>query len=387
MTRRDRANRTSERNIPCWCGSGKKYKKCHSGRERQPRATRSDAIDALRASESRRLCLHPAASIDTCTGDIVRAHSVQRSLVRRIARNGKVYSPTRDFGDLYRVQDEIPLRLRGLNEVTTFTGFCKRHDTELFRPIEMHDVRACQEHACLLAYRASSREYYHKHGMVSMEQFAKSLDRGRSISRQVAHQDWTSEWFTAARSGLADLAIGHDELANAISAGDYSCMDYFVLWLESPPQVMCSFATQPDWGFDARPIQNLRNVNAPAESIYGTALCSGDCGCFFFTWLRRGRAVCVELVNSLLTLSSDRIPDALIAFEFCVSDNLCIGPDWWESLDEDVKVKLRTNLKVGAGPEDDITSNYLDCSGVYAANWRVIRIETNVPDFENARSI
>ncbi|EPY4057442.1 SEC-C metal-binding domain-containing protein [Klebsiella variicola] len=35
------------RNDSCWCGSGKKYKRCHLGREREKNIDRGEAIQFL----------------------------------------------------------------------------------------------------------------------------------------------------------------------------------------------------------------------------------------------------------------------------------------------------------------------------------------------------
>ena len=41
------------RNEPCWCGSGRKYKKCHLGREQLPLAERADWLYAKAAQHAR----------------------------------------------------------------------------------------------------------------------------------------------------------------------------------------------------------------------------------------------------------------------------------------------------------------------------------------------
>ena len=68
---------TVGRNKPCWCGSGKKFKKCHYGRERE----KALPLEALGAELGRffktKECLHPNASKDVC-GKIIAAHTLQR---------------------------------------------------------------------------------------------------------------------------------------------------------------------------------------------------------------------------------------------------------------------------------------------------------------------
>jgi SEC-C motif len=56
------------RNDPCWCGSGKKYKKCHIDRKDQE-AVRSWEVDAhFRKRRDKGECLHIGATAGSICG-------------------------------------------------------------------------------------------------------------------------------------------------------------------------------------------------------------------------------------------------------------------------------------------------------------------------------
>lgn len=102
-------------------------------------------------------CLEPAMQ---CSGQIIRAHTVQNSrILDLLVRDGHVislrHSLDKDKGPV------IDYKLVGRNEATTFTGLCDVHDREIFKPIDTNDidVRNAQQ-LFLLAYRSVLRELH-----------------------------------------------------------------------------------------------------------------------------------------------------------------------------------------------------------------------------------
>jgi len=50
------------RNEPCWCGSGKKFKKCHMGREKEEPVKLSDIFQTEKQAFGKELCLYPSTT-------------------------------------------------------------------------------------------------------------------------------------------------------------------------------------------------------------------------------------------------------------------------------------------------------------------------------------
>lgn len=102
-------------------------------------------------------CLEPHWQ---CKAEPIYAHSIQNArIIDRIAEDGHVttmsvtYRPNSPpFPDFGRV---------GRNKATTFEGFCAKHDSEVFRRIDVEPIDTSdQEQLFLLAYRAATRELY-----------------------------------------------------------------------------------------------------------------------------------------------------------------------------------------------------------------------------------
>ena len=140
------------RNDPCWCGSGKKFKKCHLDKEREKPLPLPAAAGVVRKAFQQRMCLHPEASADAC-GKVISAHTIQRqgALSRLVDATGHCLT----FYPAFAQKGQEPQR-RGWREASTFTGFCDQHDGKTFAPIETQSFRGTEEQCFLLAYRAGA---------------------------------------------------------------------------------------------------------------------------------------------------------------------------------------------------------------------------------------
>lgn len=101
-------------------------------------------------------CLDPTLS---CTEKAINAHSVQNATsLGLIAEGNHVYELR------MRVKNGSPECLFekvGRNQASTFPGFCSRHDTEIFKPIDTKPLSLDDaEQLFLIAYRSVTRELH-----------------------------------------------------------------------------------------------------------------------------------------------------------------------------------------------------------------------------------
>ncbi len=126
-------------------------------REQMDRPQLHDMIDLYRELTATKYCSHPVRS--GCEGQIVKAHTVPKSgSLRRIAEGGHVYQFRADLPLLKRTHGKPTEKLIGINEASTFTGFCSRHDSKLFEPIEAHPFKPIPQHAQSVGHQAKIRE-------------------------------------------------------------------------------------------------------------------------------------------------------------------------------------------------------------------------------------
>jgi hypothetical protein len=204
----------SLRNLPCWCGSGKKYKKCHLNRDKQAPANFFEAADRQRKIFRRKDCLHPSAPKE-CKGGIVRAHSVRRKAdLSSIARNGHVYQGRADPSVLMKSGGKPKSVLIGINEASTFLGFCGHHDGVTFAPLETRKFESSDEQCFLLAYRNLAREFYVKRAQHASTDIWRDSDRGQPLGTQVAKQRVITIMQQAMKESLSNLEY-HKSLYDA----------------------------------------------------------------------------------------------------------------------------------------------------------------------------
>lgn len=102
-------------------------------------------------------CFHGG---ENCGGIIIKAHTIQlNGILDKLAEKGRVY--------MFRPNSESNmysnLKLIGKGQATTFRGFCKKHDQEIFENIDKSDYELeNKEQEFLFVYRALAKAYHSK---------------------------------------------------------------------------------------------------------------------------------------------------------------------------------------------------------------------------------
>lgn len=358
------------RNDPCWCGSGKKYKKCHLERADQPRPTFSEVAEDQRRTKQAR-CLHPKAP-DECEGKIIKAHTIQRSGgLTRIARDGHVYGGKADLGVLKKSDGVIPFALIGINEASTFTGFCSRHDTELFRPIETEPFTASQEQLLLYGYRPICRELYTKLQLQRGEEKRSTYDRGLPLHQQIQYQFLDSAVVNSTTLAVRDQKEHKREYDRLLLKRDYQSVNGLVIEFDTTPAVLVSAAYFPDFDFRGAALQDFATMKK-LDVVSYSVVPSDSGGMAVFSWVGNQPAA-EKFVESLLELSDEETPDALLRFTFEYFENTFIEPSWWESLDVRYRNALTQRLNDAADLSKERKKDCLVDDGMRAASWHVTK--------------
>lgn len=362
------------RNDLCWCGSGKKFKKCHMGREEMPRLQFHEMLGRVKSVLSSKYCSHPTKS--ECSGKIIRAHTIPKGgSLRSIAREGKVYAFKADFSLLMKNDGQFREELVGVNDVSTFTGFCSFHDDKIFAPIEKHPLNAVPEHALLLTYRAICRERFAKQRHIDTLVELNDADRGHSVYDQALMQEYIQGNKLGADEALARLTGYKDSLERMLIAQDFDGIRYYALCLSAPPDVMAAGGVIAEYDFDGHQIQETPALGRISDSFAFSVLGAGAGGIVVFSWVDEKNGACTKFINSFDALPNSDKGDAIIRFLFAYSENLCISPDWWEQLSEAKRDSLRKRVKVGTAYYNLPDSNILRPDGNSYVSWDVSEIK------------
>ena len=331
------------RNDRCWCGSGKKYKRCHLDREAQQPLEKQEVLHRFYRTYQEGACLHPNAGTATCAGKTVKAHTIQRNGgLNRIASQGHVYSVLkhgRMFSESRRDPNSKPNRV-GIREASTFTGFCALHDNELFAPIEKQPFCRSSKQIALLGYRAICHELYMKDRDLACSDIRRDSDKGKPLGyQQVTQRD----------NYLRDLGIGkaikeidllksrYDEV---LLEESFDTLGYYVVEFGKAPEVMCSAIHQSTHDFSGNRIHQLGRLGVPADWLTFSLTATDDGGVAVFSWLSDHRKS-ETVMRTFHEIPDADVPHAIIRFTFEFFENTYFSPEWWDGLKCQVQASLK----------------------------------------------
>ncbi|MYA19928.1 MAG: SEC-C domain-containing protein [Chloroflexi bacterium] len=355
------------RNEPCWCGSGRKFKRCHLGSERIGEPAYHGAVRARLKSFGRKECLHPSAPED-CNGRIVRAHTISRAAgLRHIARDGRVYCF--DPGSKRGPGGETVPSLRGIREASAFTGFCQRHDSGLFLPIDNAKLTFTDEQLFLFAYRAVSRELYMKQGLIQhLNWHLRWADQGPDQLEQTRWLDRLADGEHGAQLGGGDLGAHEIMFDELLLQRRFAELESAVFEIDACPLLLSSGAWFPEYDFQGNHLQDLESVER-AQAVFTSGVVTEAGSAFILSWLP-GHEWPAQFAGSLAALDNSEIPHALVRFLFESCENLYMHPDWWESLDEPTRTALVTRYNASLTAPRSPTALLDD--GIRSVDWEIV---------------
>jgi hypothetical protein len=368
------------RNDICWCGSGKKYKKCHLDRENQETVKPWQASEEFRDAFAAPKCCSPNSFKNKCSGMIVKAHTVPKSSsLKAIARNGHVLGLKLSLENVRKHEGKLKPELIGINKASTFSGFCKIHDNSIFAPIEKQEFSASPEHCFLLAYRALSKECYAKSAMANLSELRKSLDKGKAMGPQMYIQTTAFLMDIGIMAAVRDNEYHKNIFDSCLENNDYSLVRALIFELDAPPPIMMSGAVSPDFNFHGDNIQDLMELDKIQDIMSLTSFFDGCKGRIIFSWLENSHQSCKALLESLLNKPEHELTKYIVQYMFSTFENIFIDPAWWDDLQKVTKDKIidmmANNVSLDSDPTGmDISSAYLDITfpkitSIQPINW------------------
>lgn len=112
----------------------------------------SNVIDAVKHMHIKR-CMYPNCNAK----DVIKSHALQNNgVISRLAVDNHVLMPYVQSSATYLEKNKLfrkKLKRVGKNEATIFYGFCKKHDDQIFAPIEKEQWAINEDNEFLFAYR------------------------------------------------------------------------------------------------------------------------------------------------------------------------------------------------------------------------------------------
>lgn len=353
------------RNAPCWCGSQKKYKKCHLFRDKQEPLKHWEINKEFNSVNSRKKCSSPDSFHKHCAGNVIRAHTLPKtSSLKAIAENGHVLGLKMSFEVIRKNKGKPTLDKIGINHASTFNGFCKYHDDVIFAPLEKELFDATHKQCFLLAYRAFAREYYAKEGAQELSPLRLGVDKGKHLEAQLDIQMTNFLYELGTKAAIEDLKHQKHHFELALKSDDFSSTRAVVFTFSEAPPVMVCGCINPDFDFDGMPLQDLMNFTKRTDNLSVTSYYDGNRGIIAFSWLENSDETCSKLMMSLLNKEQDQYVPLIIQYMFKNFENVFVSPIWWNETTESIKGGLMKlfvdNISTERSPNADGITKPLD---------------------------
>ncbi len=361
-------------NDSCWCGSGKKFKRCHYLIKKPDKSLAADVAKLYRLSSFQRVCLAPERYIGECSDTVISAHTVPKSHLVRIASEGHVRQIRVEFSP-GSAQLPFKERLIGVNQASTITGFCGFHDDVLFAPLEKQPFSATSEQCFLLMYRAIARELFLKQAVVKSTEKRKKIFGARRIRMRPEAAGLADSHELGSRKGLRDIASYKTEVDALLLRRAFEATRSYVLEFEGIQDIMGGGALFPECDFGGSFLPNrarLGVMEGERPDLMSFSGIAGERNGFVvFSWLPSSDRTCMPFIESLEGVSDDSLGDALLRFfcEFC--ENTYFRPAWWDRLTEMQRAALVVRLATGGSPFHERHPACLVDDGLRLARWKV----------------
>ncbi|WP_339891228.1 SEC-C domain-containing protein [uncultured Alteromonas sp.] len=356
------------RNEPCWCGSGKKYKKCHYLRSDEIAHPIGRLLAEIKSKTAHKECLHPESGKGQCSKKVIDAHSIQKSgpLKHIIDDTNHVYT----FGIDSNGKEEISKL--GWQKASTFKGFCGVHDKAMFSPIEDESYTGSKFQSFIAGYRAYALEYFKKVSVIKGLPFMKeNVDRGMSHEEQLELQRTLETMNQGFMKGVEDFKETLNLYVNYHQQQSYDEFKSASFYFSGDLSVVVGGTFAPDFSIDEERIQSLEPGVKFVENLSVNTLNTDKGYAIVFSWPKKYKK-CTKFIESLIEVDKTVLPSRLIEIIFSYIENSYFSKAWIDGLDSAkrtvIEAMARNPIQYGE-PIKFTDYNY--------TNWEIERVVLN----------
>lgn len=306
-----------------------------------------ESVESGKRALSARNCFAPEGE---CAGKIVQAHTISKCHgLRRISKNGEVYQAkinpfAKGFEDLTRMQR------RGISAVSTFGGFCSKHDAEIFDPIENHPFSMSREQVFLLMFRTIAKEMFLKRVQLGEIAGLKRLEAVRLgvTEKHVKATSLGESFENGVELGVQELVIDKARMDKMLIEKDFSDIECCVIRCGRTPNLVCSGYYSPFYDFNGNRLQPAAIRNEKLNSLYCNVIALDRGGWIILAFFKDESDGPLQLVNTLL--STGQVDAASAWLSLVHFENAAYQMDWWDALPETFQNDVLTTFRDVANP-------------------------------------
>jgi hypothetical protein len=288
-------------------------------------------------------------------------------MLRPISREGHVYTNTFDLAQ-YRPEGPVDVRLKGIRDTSVFNGFCAFHDKKLFEPIEDRPF-VCSLHQLFLhAFRAVAKESFLKRSQVDTTPSHEGIAQIHGLPEGAK-----TEFGLMMELHQAVATIGAEEVEKLKTrldeihrAQEWSRLVSTVIPFSQVPTVATNFVYAPDFDFEGNYLQDFENLSRPLDHLMVTITPAGKGGFALLSHLDDAGTAPRQLIASLLRRPN--VTTSLIWLVIAQAENTAFSPNWYESLTDEMRAKLKSLFVSNADPLDMRHNQLKNCPD-FIADW------------------
>ncbi|MFC3713429.1 hypothetical protein ACFOMD_12655 [Sphingoaurantiacus capsulatus] len=364
---------------PCWCRSGKKWKFCHKIREAMRPLAFAELTANMQVEAKRGYCSHPDAPRG-CSNKLIRSHTVQRSGgLSAIAEDGHVLSPKE--GVKFMAQNDglmVPTKV-GINNASTFMGFCGLHDGSMFRPAEHGAVSLNSEVAFLLSFRSVAYEGYNKIISKRWSEINREADAGLPFERQAMFQQMQHWHRVGTEVAIEDFNIWKEAYDEAFKKNDYSRFWYHAVAFEGVLPIAASGGLMPEFDFTGKRVQALGELGKTLDHVTVNLTVLEGRTVAVLGWLGEPDDAAQQFVRSFAEVPDNDVANALLRLCFEHIENLYLTPSWWNALPGEWQTALVHKMKNGLPHGERVPAGLLPDGRDYFPNLKVVERISALP--------
>ncbi|WP_299350942.1 hypothetical protein [uncultured Shimia sp.] len=265
-------------------------------------------------------CMYVSQDGVGCKNPPIKSHSLQKSgALKEIAENGHVMSIQPKFTPK---KVDWDFRKIGHSQASTFPGYCKKHDSELFADVEDDYKSFGDRTVALLTLRSISREYFTKLAQIRMWT-EDAVQKG--FKRRLGDSGY-EELIGNAKAAGAELAKAKAVVDTALNENDFSMIKHVSALHAEPLPFAFTGAFNPEFTVTEEPI--LPDADKEWGSVF--AFC-GNLGGSNFVLLSTvttiGHGECAKFLNSITDEHSQN-PNFWLNLGLKYIENSFFRPSW-----------------------------------------------------------
>jgi hypothetical protein len=286
------------------------------------------------------ICLHPLASSHNCSGKIIDAHTIQRSASLASIVDEKKHVKTFYQRDPQVTASDYPLDI-GWHAASTFTGFCQKHDDEVFSPLEKKSYSGTLEQDFLLGYRALCHEIHQKEGILQTTSvILDMLTRGvpKTIQRMIRREIAVSSEGTM--HGLQSYNRLKKLMDEQVLSKDYEGWSRASISFDGDLCLASTGVITPNRTMSGIELQILHDPNVEIEPLLISLVATDGGGVISMLW-RTNHSAPKIFVRSLLSSDTSMLGSYAVQTLFAYIENTFLSSHWWDSLSKKDQEQIR----------------------------------------------